>query len=221
MGRSELINKLMDFLTEERKKLLLDKLEKRTRFLTVVVEDVYQPHNASAILRTCDAFGLQDVYVVEKENRFKPNTGVSLGAEKWLNIITFKSPEEAYKELKRKGYSIAVTVPPGKKFSPSFLPDFKPRGKLAVVFGSELEGVSKFFIENADVYLTIPMYGFVESFNVSVSLAIVLYDLVVKCKERSGFFLTEKEKEETLFYWLSKSIKNFEKIVERVKSELK
>ena len=86
----------LDLLTKERKNKLLDKVKKRTRFLTVVIEDVYQPHNASAILRTCDSFGVQDVYVIEKENKFRPNRGVSLGAEKWLNIFTSKDPKPRF-----------------------------------------------------------------------------------------------------------------------------
>ena len=207
----------LEFLTEERKNKLLGRVKKRTRFLTVVIEDVYQPHNASAILRTCDAFGIQDVYVIEKENKFQPNRGVSLGAEKWLNIYTSKDPQEIYQMLKKKGYKIVATVPPDKKYPYQTLPEFKPMEKLALVFGSELEGLSSFWLEKADHYLTIPMYGFVESFNISVSVAIILYDLVHKLKNKKEFYLSSTEREEILIYWLKKEIKGFEKIEETLK----
>ena len=206
------LGSFLELLTEERRNKLLEKVKKRTRFLTVVIEDVYQPHNASAILRTCDAFGIQDVYVIEKENKFQPNRGVSLGAEKWLNIHSSKNSQEIYRTLKEKGYKITATVPPDKKYPYKALPEFKPKEKLALVFGSELEGLSKFWLEKADHYLTIPMYGFVESFNISVSVAIILYDLVHKLKNKKDFHLSPTEREETLIYWLKKDIKGFEKI---------
>ncbi len=220
MSKKQLIKQLTNLLTNERKNKLLEKVKKRTRFLTVVIEDVYQPHNASAILRTCDAFGVQDVYVIEKENKFQPNRGVSLGAEKWLNIYTSKNPQEIYRTLKIKGYKITATIPPDKKYPYQTLPEFKPKEKLALVFGSELEGLSRFWLEKADLYLTIPMYGFVESFNISVSVAIILYDLVHKLKNKKEFYLSSNEREEILIYWLKKEIRGVEKIEEKLKAQM-
>lgn len=214
----KLIKYLLSFVTQERKNKLLEKLRNRTRFLTVVIEEVYQPHNASAILRTCDAFGIQNVYVIEKENKFQPNRGISLGAEKWLNIFTSKNPEEIYNKLKDQGYKIVATVPPDKNYPYIELPKFKLKEKLALVFGSELEGLSKFWLEKADYYLTIPMYGFVESFNISVSVAIILYDLVQKLKNQKNFYLSPTESEKILLYWLKKEIKGFEKIKKKFKN---
>ncbi len=196
--------KFLKFLTKQRQEKLLEKVKKRTRFLTVVVENVYQPHNASAILRTCDAFGVQDVYIIEKENKFQPNPGVSLGAEKWVNIYTSKDPRKIYLNLKRKKYKIVATIPPDKNYPYKTLPEFKPKEKMAIVFGAELEGLSEFWLKKADFYLTIPMYGFVESFNVSVSVAIVLYDLIHKLNKKKGFYVSLKEQKKILLNWLKK-----------------
>ena len=200
------LKKLLEFITPKRQQTLLDKLNKRTKYLTIVIEDVYQPHNASAILRTCDAFGIQDIYIVEKENKFRPNRGISLGSEKWVNIYTFKDPEKLYKTLKNKGYDIISTVPPQKTYKYQSLPDFLPKRKSAIVLGSELKGLSDFWLKNADQYLTIPMYGFAESFNISVSAGIILYDLIHKLKNKKGFYLKKAEKEQILKTWILNEI---------------
>ncbi len=196
------IKELLELLTEERRKKLLEKVKLRTKFITLVIEDVYQPHNASAILRTADAFGIQEVIVIERENKFEPSKGVSLGAEKWIEIKRFKKAKEAFDYLKSLNYKILVTVPPKKGVDFISLENFYPQERIALVFGSELKGVSDFWFKAKDNFLTIPIRGFVESFNVSVSVGIILYDLTQKLKNKKDFYLSPKDQEKLLKNWL-------------------
>ena len=213
----ELINHLASFVTEERWQLMNKIIADRTRYLTVILEDIFQPHNASAVLRTCDCFGVQDVHIIENKNEYTVNPDVALGASKWLNLKKYNETEEntiaCIKELKSQGYRIVATTPHTNDVD---LEAFDlSKGKIALMFGSELPGLTETALEHADEFLKIPMYGFTESFNISVSAAIVLHHLRWKLNQSEiKWQLSDDEKDEILLNWLRQSIKRSE-VVER------
>jgi len=218
----DLIKLLESFVTEERKKLLSSVLKERTRYITVVLEDIFQPHNASAVLRTCDCFGIQDVHIIENKNKYNINPDVTMGSDKWLNIKKYNAMSDnssaAINSLKDTGYRIVATTPSGKNTS---LEKFDlTKGKVALFFGTELNGLSDFVLKNADEHLFIPMYGFTESFNVSVSAAIILNYLTFQLRNSSiQWKLTRDESLEVKFNWLKRSVRNSENIVKKYYSE--
>lgn len=211
MSQLELISYLESFVTEERAALFNKIVEQRTRYITVVLEDIYQSQNASAVLRTCDCCGLQDVHIIENTNEYTINPDVALGSDKWLDMYRYSAPEDntlaAYKQLREQGYRIVATSPHKDDV---MLDDFDIGvGKAAFVFGTELRGLSDTAIENADEYVKIPMYGFTESYNISVSAAIVLSNLTTKLfKSDIEWRLTEEEKLILRLNWLRESIKS-------------
>ena len=139
----------------------------RTRYLTVVLEDIFQSQNASAVLRTCDCFGIQDVHIIENRNPYEINPDVELGSAKWLNMNRYNKSGhntlEAFTELRKKGYKIIATSPHKNDL---MIQDLPIEHKIALVFGSEREGLSDIALQNADAFVKIPMYGFTESFNI-------------------------------------------------------
>jgi tRNA (guanosine-2'-O-)-methyltransferase len=202
---------LSQFVTDRRLALFLDRLQYRTRYVTVVLEDIFQSHNASAVLRTCDCFGIQNVHFLEKTNTYAINDQVALGASQWLTIQRYSgahddSPGQAIPSLREKGYRIVATTPHGDDQA---LEEFDPStGPFALVFGTELNGLSEEVIQKADVHLKIPMFGFTESLNISVSAGVILHHLIWRLHQSGlNIFLNEEEKEEILLTWLRNSIK--------------
>lgn len=197
------------YVSEHKKKLFQQILDNRTRFVTVVLEDIYQSQNASAVLRSCDAFGIQDVHVIENRNVFELDKGVTIGSDKWLSVNRYRTKEinnteAAYRKLREKGYRIVATTPHERQVD---LPEFQPDEPVALVFGTEKLGLTPYAIENADEWLYIPMHGFSESFNISVSVALCLYHLR-RYLERSkrNWSLSAEEKEALYLQWLRKSV---------------
>lgn len=213
---AELIELLSKCLTQKRFDLLQKVLKNRTRYLTVVLEDIYQSQNASAVLRSCDCFGIQDIHIVENRNEFNVDREVAMGSSKWLSLHYYRDKEnntlEAINALKQKGYKIIATSPHSNDVN---LEDFDlSQGKTALVFGTELTGISKTVEENADGFMKIPMYGFTESFNISVSAAITFHHLVNKLQHSDiDFKLKNDEQEAVLLEWMKRSIKGSELIV--------
>ncbi len=217
-----LIEYLKALVTEERMQVLQNVLNQRTRHLTVVLEDIFQPQNASAVLRTCDCFGVQDVHIIENSNEYQINPDVVLGASKWLSISNYKEKDNNTKEtlqmLKEKGYRIVATSPHAP--DDSFAKFDVTKQKTALVFGTELTGISEVVKENADEFLKIPMYGFTESFNISVSAALLLQQLTMKLrKSEVAWQLEDEEKEKLLIEWLLKTIKYSDKVLKRFYEE--
>lgn len=205
-----LIKYLEQFITQKRLDLFNQVLNERTRYITVVLEDIYQSQNASAVLRTADCLGIQDIHIIENKNEYQINPDVALGASKWLNLIKYDQQEyntlEAISHLKKKGYRIVATTPHTDDIN---LENFDlTKGKVALFFGTELNGLTDQMIDNADEYLKIPMVGFTESFNISVSAAIILHQLSFSLKKSLvNWQLTDNEKQEVLLEWLKKTIK--------------
>ncbi len=208
--QDDLIRFLSEHVTENRKTLFEKVILERTRYITVVLEDIYQAHNASAVLRSCDCFGVQDVHIIENRNNFTLSKDVALGSSKWLNLYTYNKQENntraALRDLKSKGYRIVATSPHSDDVELYDL-DMK-KGKVAIVFGTERKGISDVVKEEADEFLRIPMYGFTESFNISVSAALVLQHLAHQIRKPGvDWRLSIYEQNEIILNWLRSSIK--------------
>jgi len=206
---------LSGFVTPRRNHLFNRVLTYRTRYITIALEDIYQSNNASAVLRTSDCFGIQDVHVIENNNEYDLNSEVTMGSEKWLNLIKYNKYKNnsgySLKALRKKGYRIVATTPHLKS---TLLPDFDiSKGKFAIFLGTELTGLSKTILNNADEYLKIPMFGFSESYNISVSAALILQSMVQKLHSSDiNWQLTKQEKNIIKLEWLRRSIKKVELI---------
>lgn len=220
--KKELIEYLKPFVTEARLEIFDKVIGYRTRYITVALEDIYQSQNASAVLRTSDCFGIQDVHVIENKNTYKINPDVALGSSKWLNIIKYNKSEnntlEAIALLKKQGYRIVATTPHKNDVD---LDNFNlQKGKVALFFGTELNGLSDIAIQNADEYLKIPMFGFTESFNISVSAAIILHHLTLKLRSSNiNWQLSNEEIDELKLNWLKQTIKKSDLIIEKFLSK--
>ena len=206
----KLLKYFESFLTDHRKKLFKKVLEDRTRHFTVVLEDIFQPHNASAVVRTCDIFGVQDVHAIENKYNNKVSRHVAKGSQKWLSQYRYRNDGDNTKaclaHLKEKGYQIIATTPHNNS---CVLQDFDFTKKTAFVFGVEAEGVSDCVIEHADGFLKIPMVGFTESLNISVAAAIILQEVTTKLRNSNiNWQLSTEEKELLYFDWVKKTIKN-------------
>jgi len=219
---TELIDFLEQFITENRLELFDKVLENRTKFITVVLEDIYQSQNASAVLRTADCFGIQDVHVIENKNTYQINPDVTLGSSKWLNLIKYNQTEDntlhAINQLRDKGYRIIATTP---HHDDTDLENFNlEKGKVALLFGTELNGLTDTAIANADGYIKIPMYGFTESLNISVSAAVILQHLIFRLKNSNvNWQLSETERKGIKLQWLKQTIKKSSVLIEEFLSK--
>ena len=194
---AELINYLEGFVSDRRKQRLTEVLVERTRHMAIVLEDVYQGHNASAVLRSCDCFGVQDIHFIENRNKFKISEDVSMGATQWLTIKKYNTEENntaaCLKELKKQGYRIVATSPHKDDKTIMELDVSKP---FALVFGTEIDGITETVSEMANEFVKIPMYGFTESFNISVSVSICLYHIISALHQSNiSWQLPQEEKE--------------------------
>lgn len=215
----QLFEYLQTYLTERRKTLFKEVLAQRTRHFTVVTEDVYQLHNTSAVMRSCDVFGIQDLHVVEERFGKRVDKEIAMGAQKWVDIHRFRSTKDCIQNLREKGYQIIATTPHDNS---TLLHEFDVSKKSAFFFGQEKYGLSDEVMEHADGFLKIPMYGFTESLNISVSAAIILQEVVTRMRiENVNWQLTENEKLELEFQWTQKTIKSVDKIKERYYNQKK
>ena len=236
--RQDLISHLSEFATENRAALFQRIVEQRTRYFTVVLEDIYQSQNASAVLRTCDCVGIQDVHIVEESNEYEINPDVSVGSNQWLNMNLYcegkADPQltnnrrpglsggsnivKAANNLKKAGYRIVATSPHKEGATPE---NFRLEdGPAALLFGTELSGLSEAALEHADEFLQIPMVGFTESYNISVSAALVLYTLRKRLEASSlDWRISENEQDFIRLDWLRASIKSSAQLEEKFRQE--
>ena len=209
----KLLSYLEGFITEDRKSRFENVLTHRTKYITVAIEDVVQLHNTSAVVRSCEVFGVQEAHVIESRFGKRLDEKIAMGAQKWVDVHTYASSVDCINGLKRKGYRIIATSPHNDS---CLLDEFKFEGKTALFFGTEKEGLSKEVLKAADGYLKIPMVGFTESLNISVSAAIILQYLTTKLrKEKIDWQLTEEEKLEKYLDWAKKSIRSIDDILAR------
>jgi tRNA (guanosine-2'-O-)-methyltransferase len=205
---ANLVKYLSGFVNEQKLAKFNRILQFRTRYINIVCEDIYQGHNANAIMRTCDCFGIQDMHIIEKRNTFEINSEIALGASNWVSIYRYNSldNEFIYNNLRSQGYRILATTPHRSSIR---LKDIDlNEGPVSIVFGTEREGLSSSAIEKADDFLCIDMVGFTESLNVSVSAGIILHYLRDSLSQSGiNWHLADNEKELIKLDWLRKAIK--------------
>jgi tRNA (guanosine-2'-O-)-methyltransferase len=207
------LNYLEGFLTENRKERFLNVLETRTNHFTVAMEDVFQLHNTSAVMRSCEVFGIQQLNVVEEKFGKRIDKEIAMGAQKWVDVNRFESISDCLDAVKAKGYRIIATTP---HQDDCLLADFDITEPAALFFGTERDGLSPEVIERADGFLKIPMVGFTESLNISVSAAIIIQDLTERLRKTDlNWRLTEAEILEKRLDWARNSIKDIKRIEAR------
>ncbi|BAO76853.1 TrmH family RNA methyltransferase [Winogradskyella sp. PG-2] len=213
----KLLEYLETYLTDHRRARFENVLTQRTKHFTVATEDVYQLHNTSAVMRSCDVFGIQEVNIVEEVNSKSIDREIAMGAQKWVDLNRYHTTKSCIEDLKTNGYQIVATTPHGEDCD---LIDFDISKKSSFFFGRETEGLSQQVINNADCFLKIPMVGFTESLNISVSAAIILQYVTAQLRKSDiKWQLTEEERIEKRFDWIKKTIKNYDDIVEHYKSK--
>ncbi|MBQ2541773.1 MAG: RNA methyltransferase [Bacteroidales bacterium] len=216
MEAQEIIELLTNYVTEERLQTLNRVLDDRTSYISVVLEDIFQTHNASAVLRSCDCFGVQHVNFIENRYSYMENKDVAMGSSQWLSITRYNQKEnntlDAIKAIRDAGYRIVATTP---HTNDVLIKDFDiTKGKFALFFGSEKPGLSDIVMDNADEFVRIPMYGFTESFNISVSAALCLYELTTKLRNSNiDWHLSQQERTELLAQWLKLSARSAEGLI--------
>jgi len=210
--KKELLNYLSDFVTDHKKDKIRSVLSLRTRALTLVLEDIYKPHNASAVIRTSECLGIQDIHVVEDRNPYDVNPYVTRGSAKWITLYHYnhhnqQNIEKCFSNLRSEGYQILATTPHdyGQPYQETTLIQ-----KTAIVFGEEENGISDFVKSNADGFITIPMNGFTESFNISVSAAIILAHYANQVKSKFDWELSDEEKFNLTLNWYENIVPNVE-----------
>ncbi len=207
--KKDYLDYLLQFVSENKQRRFAEVIRYRTRHVTVVLEDIYQSHNASAVMRTCDCFGIQDVHIIENKYTYSVNPDIALGSTQWLSMIRYNGQEDNTRAclaaLKEKGYAIVATTPHREDY---LLSDLPLQRKTALLFGTELRGLSQAALEMADCSVQIPMVGFTESFNISVSAAICLYDLTQRLRRSAvDWELTGDEKMDILIRWACNVVK--------------
>ena len=209
----KLLAYLQTYLTERRRNLFERVLSERTYHFTVVVEDVYQLHNTSAVIRSCESFGVQNLHVIEEVNVKRIDREIAMGAQKWVDVHRHTSAKACVQTLKNEGYRIVATTPHQKAHR---LEDFDISEKAAIFFGRETEGLSNDVLEVADDFIYIPMAGFTESLNISVSAAITLQHIMSKLKDTDiPWQLSTEEVFEKKLEWTKKMIKDVDRIIAR------
>ncbi len=217
--KQKLYETLSEFYSDNKRELFDRLVQHRTKHIAVVLEDIYQSHNASAVLRSCDCFGVQDVHVVESRNQFNPAEDVAVGSSKWIDYYKHNNIQEAYNHLHDKGYRIIATLP---HENDTMIGDLDLSRPVALVFGTELTGLTQEAINGADGYVKIPMYGFTESFNISVCAALSLFSTTERMRKDNDikWQLTPEQQLELKLYWSLQVIRDGEKVLKNIVEKL-
>ncbi|GLB50460.1 TrmH family RNA methyltransferase [Neptunitalea lumnitzerae] len=213
MNKAHLLNYLLDFITPERHQKFLEILQLRTKHFTVAVEDLYQMHNSSAVIRSCDVFGVQEAHMIEERFGKRLDENIAMGAQKWVDAYSYQNTDDCIETLKSSGYQIIATTPHDDS---CMLDDFDITQKSAFFFGTERKGLSENVMKKADGYLKIPMAGFTESLNISVSVAIILHTVTQKLRASDIHWkLSEEELLDKQIDWAQKSIRSVDDVMKR------
>ena len=214
----ERLDYLTKFITDERREVLERTVNSRTHYMRILTENMFHPQNASAIMRHCEAFGIQQIHTVEDRCKFDPSVNIVRGTQKWVDVEHHDTTAEALAALKAEGYRIVATTPHRCSATPETFDVTK--GTFALVFGTEHAGISDEVIAAADDFLMIPMCGMVESLNVSASAAILIYMLSERIRQTvDGWQLTEEQKLKLLTRWTMSSVRDYERILRRAEED--
>jgi tRNA (guanosine-2'-O-)-methyltransferase len=217
----DVLNRMYALVSDEKIEMFDTNAAKRTNHLTVVLENIYQEHNASAVLRTCDCFGIQNLHTIEKNNKYTVQRDIARGAGNWVDLNNYNSnapTKTCLEALKSKGYVIIATTPHENEVNLKELPLDAP---MAFVFGTEKEGISQEVKDNADYFVKIPMYGFTESFNISVSVALILQYMRNKLMDNDiPFILSEAEQTAVKIKWCTKILKDGNKVEVEIRKRI-
>ena len=206
--QQELLHYLEGFITENRKEGFLRVLQNRTKHFTIAMEDIFQLHNTSAVMRSCEVFGIQELNVIEQKFGKRIDTEIAMGAQKWVDVFRYNSVQSCMDEMRAKGYQIIATTPHDES---CFLHEFDISKPAALFFGTERDGLSQEVLDQADGFLKIPMVGYTESLNISVSAAIIIQDITTRLRQSAiNWHLTEEEILEKRLDWTRKTIKDIE-----------
>jgi tRNA (guanosine-2'-O-)-methyltransferase len=206
--KQELLHYLEDFITENRKEGFLRVLQNRTKHFTIAMEDIFQLHNTSAVMRSCEVFGIQELNVIEQKFGKRIDTEIAMGAQKWVDVFRYNSVQSCMDEMRAKGYQIIATTPHDES---CLLHEFDISKPAALFFGTERDGLSQEVLDQADGFLKIPMVGYTESLNISVSAAIIIQDITTRLRQSAiNWHLTEEEILEKRLDWTRKTIKDIE-----------
>lgn len=213
MADIDYLNYLEGFLTDNRKEKFLKILANRTNHFTIAIEDVFQLHNTSAVMRSCEVFGIQNLHVIEEKYGKRVDKQIALGAQKWVDISRYESVAECIAKVKSQGYKIIATTP---HEDDCLMADFDITQKSALFFGTEINGLSEEVLRQADGFLKIPMVGFTESLNISVSASIIIQNITERLRKSDvNWQLTEEELLEKRIDWSRNSIKDIKRIEAR------
>ena len=203
-----LLEYLEGFITDNRKKGFLKVLQNRTKHFTIAMEDVYQLHNTSAVMRSCEVFGIQELNVIEQKFGKRIDTEIAMGAQKWVDVNRFNTVQSCVDEMRAKGYQIIATTPHNDS---CMLHEFDISKRSAIFFGTEKNGLSEEVLHQADGFIKIPMVGYTESLNISVSAAIIIQDVTNRLRQSSiDWHFKEEEILEKRLDWTRKSIKDID-----------
>lgn len=215
-----MVQALLGFQLEERTRRLFQSLHERTRYISVVLEDIFHSHNANAVIRSCECYGIQDVYVIENKYRFAISRSVNRGSVKWVDLHRFDEKQQdntraCMAKLREKGFLVAAASPHNSNTDLYSIPLDRP---VALMFGREKEGLSETALSEADVRLRIPMYGFTESLNISVAAAIAVQHLSYRLRQSEGiqWKLSTSEQEQLLYRWLKSDYKAFDLLEQKL-----
>jgi len=214
---ASLTDHLRSIVNPERVERVDGVLAYRTRRITVVLEDIYQSHNASAVVRSCECFGVQDIHVVESANAFSVNSSIVQGSAKWVTLKRYRGPQATdtcLDRLAESGYRIVAMDPRANSVPIDDLPIDAP---VALCFGSEEPGLSAAARRKSDLAATIPMHGFTRSLNLSVSAGIALQSLGRRFRgsQEADWALSNREQAELRALWLARSLSAGARIVQR------
>lgn len=216
----EIIQALKPFVSEHKQEVIDEVLAHRTRHLTLVFEDIDKPHNISAVLRTAECLGIQDLHFIKNRNEYRVNPDITRGAAKWLTLHQHNllqgldNIELAFSELRKSDYQILATSL-GEKTIP--IQEIDTSRRTAIVFGTEADGISDEVAHAVDGLVQIPMKGFTESFNLSVSAAIILNTLLQNYSP--SWALSDEEKQSLRAEWYKKVVREADLILKRAQGE--
>lgn len=214
-----LILQLKEFISQERFEKLESRLNLRTRYMVLGLEDIFYPHNASATIRSAEAFGIQEIHAVQSLCHFSPSRHIVRGTDQWVDINRWNSTPELVQKLKNDGYRIVITAP---REGGSTLENFDvTAGKFALFMGTEKTGISDWLFKQADDAIYIPMVGFAESLNISVSAAIITQKLTsdIRKMDPTVWQLEEQDKQNLLLKWVKASIKDVDNIIKYLENK--